>query len=144
MRIKVERFEFGKDYTLSKVYLDGRFECYAIEDEIREVKVKGETAVPYGKYELGMRYSPKFTPRTGHDMLWVKNVPNFQWILIHTGNTEKDTDGCLIVGTRPGYLNGGARAVLGSKMAYDKLYPQVLAAMDAGQKVTIEYVKAEK
>jgi hypothetical protein len=143
MKIRVERFEFGKDYTLSRVYLDGKFECYAIEDEIREVKVKGETAVPYGKYEVGMRYSPKFTPRTGHDMIWVKNVPNFQWILIHTGNTEKDTDGCLIVGTKVGYLNG-VRAVLASKIAYDKFYPQVLAAMDAGQKVTIEYVKAEK
>lgn len=141
MKIEVVRFEFGSDYTLSRVLIDGMFVCYAIEDEIRDKKVKGETAIPYGTYKIGMRYSPKFSPKTGHDMLWVQDVPGFEYILIHTGNTDDSTEGCLILGDRLGQLDG-QRAVLDSKAAYNKFYPLVSKAVLNGDDVNITYKKA--
>lgn len=136
MEIIVKRFEFDKDYTISRVFINGEFICYAIEDEIRERKVKGETAIPYGTYNIGIRYSPRFGP----NMLWVKNVPGFEYILIHTGNTDDDTEGCLILGMRIGQLNG-KRAVLDSKAAYNKFYPLVKASLDKQEHVQITYTK---
>lgn len=140
MDIQVKVFEKGTDYTLSRVSIDGFFQCYSIEDEIRNVKLKGETCIPAGTYKVEKRYSPKFSPKTGHEMLWVKDVPGFQYILIHTGNTDDDTEGCLVVGDRIGQLNG-QRAVLDSKIAYYKLYEKITKAMDKGEDVTITYIR---
>lgn len=140
MDIQVKVFEKGTDYTLSRVSIDGFFQCYSIEDEIRNVKLKGETCIPAGTYKVEKRYSPKFSPKTGHEMLWVKDVPGFQYILIHTGNTDDDTEGCLVVGDRIGHLNG-QRAVLDSKIAYYKLYEKITKAMDKGEDVTITYIR---
>lgn len=139
MKITVERFEFGSNDTLGKLSIDGKFICYTIEDEKREVKVKGETCIPNGTYKVSKRHSPKFSPKFGHDMLWIKDVPGFEFILIHTGNTEKDTEGCLIVGMRIGSLDG-KRAVLDSKTAYNKIYPLISGAIDRGEEVTISYM----
>ena len=140
MKIVVERFLFEKDCTVGRLFIDGILKCYTIEDEIRLIKVRGETAIPYGTYEVGTRYSPKFSPKFGHEMLWVKNVPNFEYILIHTGNTDDDTEGCLIVGSKVGALNGQT-AVLGSKNAYAIIYPIISRHLETGGKVSIEYTK---
>lgn len=134
MKIIVERFDSGSDDTLGRLYIDGKLCCFTIEDEKREVKVKGETRIPEGTYKVGKRYSPHFSPKTGHDMLWVKDVPGFQYILIHTGNTDDDSEGCLIVGSK---ING--RSVIESKKAYDKIYPIISSAIDRGEEVTIKY-----
>lgn len=136
--IKVERFIHKKDWTISKVYVDGKLFCYAIEDEKRDVKVKGETRIPDGIYELGTRWSPKFSSTYNHDMIWVKNVPNFEFILIHWGNTDDDTDGCLILGDKIGVVKG-QEAVLNSRATYVKFYKAVIDKIkQGGQK--IEYV----
>jgi len=136
--IKVERFIFKPDWTISKVYVDGKLFCYAVEDEIRSVKVKGETAIPKGVYPLGTRWSPKFSGAYNHEMIWVKDVPNFEFILIHWGNTDDDTDGCLIVGDKIGVVKG-QEGVLNSRATYLKLYNKVIDKIkDSGQK--IEYV----
>jgi hypothetical protein len=139
MKITVERFDFGSDDTIGKVFIDGKFYCYCIEDEVRKVKVKGETCIPNGTYKVSKRHSPKFSPKFGHDMLWIKDVPGFEFILIHTGNTDNDTEGCLIVGMRIGQLEG-QRAVLDSKTAYNKIYPIISKAIDLGLDVEIEYM----
>jgi hypothetical protein len=138
MKITVERFDFGSDDTIGKLYIDGKFYCYTIEDEERKDKVKGETCIPKGIYKVGKRHSPKFSPRFGHSMLWIKDVPGFQYILIHTGNTDDDTEGCLIVGMRI-----GQRAVLDSKIAYNKIYPIISDAIDRFESVEIEYMNKE-
>lgn len=143
MKIIVERFNSGSDDTLGRIYINGKLVGYTIEDEFREVKVKGETRIPAGTYKVGKRYSPKFTPRFGHDMLWIKDVPGFEYILIHTGNTEKDTDGCLIVGKKIGKLDG-KRAVLDSKIAYKEIYPVISDAIDRGEDVTIHYMDYDR
>jgi hypothetical protein len=139
MKITVERFDFGSNETLSKLYIDGVFMCYCIEDEVRQVKIKGESCIPVGTYKVGKRHSPKFSPKFGHPMLWVKDVPGFEFILIHTGNTDNDTEGCLIVGMRIGSLDG-KRAVLDSKIAYNKIYPIISEAIDRFESVEIEYM----
>jgi hypothetical protein len=136
--ITVERFKFGKDHTLGRVFLNGKLFCYSVEDEVRKgVKVKGETAIPNGIYPLTTRYSPKFSPKFGHDMIWVKNVPNFEYILIHTGNTDDDTEGCLVIGDRIGVVSG-QEGVLNSKPTYKRFYEAVIAKIKQGNQF-IEY-----
>lgn len=138
MKILVERYEHGADYTLSKVYIDGELMCYGIEDQFNKDKIRGETRIPEGTYVVGKRYSPKFTPIYDHEMLWIKDVPGFEFILLHPGNTDDDTEGCLCVGTEPDYIKG-QRAVLNSRAAYKRIYPIISAAIDRKENVTITY-----
>lgn len=136
MEILVERFESEVNHTLSRVYVNGVFECFAIEDEYRAIKIKGETRIPEGEYKLGCRQSPSHANAW---MLWVKDVPGFQFILIHAGNTEKDTEGCLVIGKRVGSISG-ARAVLDSKQAVKEFYEKVMPEVEAKKEVTIKYI----
>lgn len=161
----VERYQHDKDWTLSHFYApDGKLLCFGIEDEFRAVKVKSETRIPDGVYELGHRVSPKFSssfyvndayrllsPQSKasnpnfykgfakyHELIWVKNVPGFEFVLIHWGNTDDDTDGCYIVGDTVSIL-GGQKAVLNSKNTYMNIYPQIMRDIMSGEKVEIEY-----
>jgi len=73
-------------------------------------------------------------------MLWLQDVPNFQWILIHTGNTDSHTAGCLLVGETQQDLDKGKDGFVGgSGDAYKKMYPKVANALISGEKVTIKY-----
>lgn len=138
MKILVESFLKEKDCTVSKLYIDGVFKCFTMEDEIRTLKVRGETAIPEGIYEIGLRWSPKFSPVYNHKMLWILNVPGFEFVLIHWGNTDDDTDGCLLLGDKIGILNGQT-CVEHSRDTYLKIYKIITDRMNAGEKVTIEY-----
>lgn len=119
--------------------------CFILEDVVRDlgIKVKGETAIPEGRYQIGTRFSPRESPRYKHDMLWVKDVPGFQYILIHPGNTRHDTEGCLLPGDKIGVL-GGEFAVLNSKDTYlKKVYPLLITKAKAGELfITIKRSKA--
>lgn len=136
--ITVERFLHHKDCEISRVYIDDQYFCFAIEDAARTTKVPGETCIPLGEYPLGTRFSPRFSPRLGHDMIWVQNVPGYQFILIHTGNTKNDTEGCLILGDKIGVVNG-LDAVINSKVTYQKFYEKVINRIKAGGQ-TIKYI----
>jgi hypothetical protein len=135
MNILVERFDSGSKDTLGRLYIDGKFYCYTLEDEKREVKVKGDTRIPEGTYKVVFYDSPSH----GKESLLIKDVPNFQYILIHPGNTEDDTMGCLLPGLRIGSLNG-KRAVLDSKTAFKKIYSVIAPAIKKGEEVTIKYM----
>lgn len=106
MEIKVKRITpIDYPYTIGKMYIDGDYFCDTLEDRVRdinkngkfdngEVKVAGETAIPYGRYQVVVTMSPKFK----RELPRLLNVPNFDGILIHRGNTDKDSAGCLLLG----------------------------------------------
>ena len=107
MEIVVDRFVADDDTTVSRVSVDGRFVCFGLEDEFREEKLASETRIPAGTYDVRLRtegghdarYAQRFSD-IHKGMLHVRDVPNFTWILIHCGNTDEDTDGCLLVGSQ--------------------------------------------
>lgn len=137
MRILVERYKSTSDATLSRIYVDGAFQCFGLEDEKRGVKVAGETRIPAGLYAVTLRvvggthekYKRKF-PGAHRGMLWLQNVPGFQYILIHIGNTEKDTEGCILVGQR---RNEETMTLSNSTLAYAALYEKVVGAAERGE-----------
>lgn len=106
MEIKVKRITpIDYPYTIGKMYIDGEYFCDTLEDRVRdinkngkfdngEVKVAGETAIPYGRYQVVVNMSPRFK----RELPRLLNVPNFEGILIHRGNTDKDSSGCILVG----------------------------------------------
>jgi hypothetical protein len=117
--------------------------CFTLEDIFRRVKVPGETRIPAGRYEIklrteGLKYQ-KYLARFGEwqkpGMLWITNVPNFEWILIHPVADAKDTEGCLGVGD--GYLPEGTMAA--SSVAYERIYKLISARLLAGEKVFITF-----
>lgn len=96
IKLLVKREFFAETYTIGKLYVDGVYFCDTLENPVRPegVKIPNETAIPYGTYEVIVNFSPKFKrvlPR-------LLNVPMFDGILIHRGNSVKDTSGCILVG----------------------------------------------
>lgn len=125
MELKVEREHGTLGYTGGKLYIDNIFQCYTLEDQERDDKIYGETAIPLGRYQVIINMSNRF------DMLLplLQDVPNYSGVRIHSGNTAKDTEGCILVGAIPirnGFL-GSSRAALGAlmnklKAADDKIW----------------------
>ena len=150
MKLEVLRFSSQADDTLGMLFdvTNGRkFLAFTLEDEYREIKVSGETRVPAGTYKIKLRkeggFHGKYVAKYGtmhKGMLHVQNVPGFEYILIHTGNTDEHTDGCLLVGntsqqnvTKPGFIGE-------SGDAYMRIYPPIAAVLEKGEEVTITYV----
>ncbi len=97
MKLRLLRNRFTEDYTTGQLYVDDEFFCFTLEDKVRQgPKVYGETAIPQGVYKVTLDTSPRFGPNT----IFIHDVPGFTGIRIHTGNTHKDTKGCIIVGYR--------------------------------------------
>ena len=97
--------------TFGVLFVDGRFECFTLEDALREgPKVHGETAIPAGTYGVQVTFSPRFRRR----LPLLLGVPGFEGIRIHPGNHHEDTEGCILVGLRR-HVEG--RAVLESRIA---------------------------
>lgn len=138
MKLLVDRFNSNFFETLGRLFINGVQKCYTLEDEYRAVKVKGETRIPAGTYKVGLRYSTHFSPRYHHDMLWIKDVPGFEFILIHPGNSEADTDGCLLVGKIFEQKNERL-TIHRSKEAYGVIYQIISEAIKKEEEVTIEY-----
>ena len=147
MKLDVVRTQFGEDATNGMLFINGVFECFTLEDEVRNVKVHSETAIPLGEYEIKLRteggFHTKYTSRYGSmhkGMLWLQDVPGFTWILIHTGNTDQQTAGCLLLGETQQDLDKGKDGFVGgSGDAYKKAYPKIAKAILNGEKVTIKY-----
>lgn len=142
MELELTRNVHSSDYTLGEIRIGGAFQCYTLEDEFRAVKVKGETRIPAGTYVVKLRtsggfhlnYLKRFGKAFHRGMLHVTDVPGFEYILIHIGNTEKDTAGCVLVGATRDIVKG---TIGGSEVAYRRLYPKVAAALMKGEKVTL-------
>lgn len=108
MELRLKRIAKRDTYTIGKLYIDHHYFCDTCEDKVRdlskEAKVAGQTAIPYGTYEVTLKVqSPKYSKREAYN--WCKgylprllNVPHFEGILIHAGNTAEDSAGCILVG----------------------------------------------
>jgi len=127
--LQLERVDETEKSTLGRLSVDGEFECYILEDPIREVKVYGNTAIPYGYYTVSITYSPRFK----RNLPILRDVPGFRGVRIHPGNTPKDTDGCLLPGTR-----FKTDRVLESRRAFNKLFTKLKAAKKAGKSIVLE------
>lgn len=139
MKLTLKRIALRPTYTIGKLYIDDAYFCDTLEDTVRdtnksgkfdngEQKIKGKTAIPYGTYEIKWTYSPRFKKYTPQLM----NVPSFEGIRVHAGNTSADTEGCLILGE-----NKQVGKVLNSRATINKFYPIIKEACFNG-KVTIE------
>ena len=150
MRLDVIRHQFGEDATNSLLFVDGIFECYGLEDEVRDKKVMHETAIPKGEYEIKFRtvggfhtrekarYDKKFGAGWHAGMLELQDVPGFQFILIHTGNSDENSSGCYLLGSTQQDLDLSKDGFIGSsRLAYESFYPKVRDALLNGEKVTM-------
>ena len=145
MKLRVVRYLSSDDFTLGMLLdeTNGKhFLCYTLEDEHREEKVMHETRIPAGTYNITLRtvggFHGRYTKKYGDmhkGMLWVRDVPGFEYILIHTGNTDEHTSGCLIVGN-----SSDRKGFIGSSVsAYKRIYPAIAEALERGEEVTITY-----
>lgn len=155
MKVLVKRIYTCAAYTISHVYIDGLYVCDALEDtdrmldqsmsesDILDIKIKGKTAIPTGKYKMLMNIqSPKFSKYTYYKKTCngylprLNYVKGFTGILWHCGNTAKDTDGCLLLG-----YNKEKGKVLNSRQAFEKVYNMLKLAVDIGQTIWVEYTR---
>lgn len=147
MELLLVRHNSGKDSTVG-VLLDAatnEFFGYTCEDEERTQKVAGETRIPEGRYAVGFNVTGgmngPYKARYGdahHGMLELQDVPGFSYIYIHTGNTEKDTDGCILVGYNASTDRSfGGGAVGNSRGCYRDFYKIVSRALLSGEPVHI-------
>lgn len=125
MEILLQRVAKKDKYTIGKLYINDQYFCDTLEDtdrgltqsmteqQIKSKKVYGETAIPTGTYRIVISYSNRFKKQ----MPLLLNVPGFSGIRIHTGNTEKDSLGCILVGK-----NKAVGKVLESRDTYNKLF----------------------
>ena len=152
MKLTVVRTQFGTDATNGLLFIDGLFECYTLEDQYQAVKVMHETCIPEGTYDIKFRktggFHAKYSERyknAHYGMLHIQDVPNFTYILIHTGNTDEHTSGCLIVGETQQDLEVSKDGFVGSStVAYKKMYAKVASQLLQGKDVTIEYTTINK
>ena len=152
MKLTVVRTQFGKDATNGILLVDGIFECFTLEDQYQEVKVMHETCIPEGTYDIKFRtvggFHERYKGKYGqahHGMLHLQDVPNFTYILIHAGNTDEHTSGCLIVGETQQDLDISDDGFIGhSGKAYLKLYDKVAKQLLQGRDVSIEYTTINK
>lgn len=142
MELKLNRIYFDSKYTIGKLYINGEYYCDTLEDPNRDVnkngifdgnekKVPGDTCIPFGKYKITVDRSPKFK----RELPRLHNVPEFEGILIHRGNTAGDTAGCILVGN-----NTVKGKVLNSTVYEVDLVKKMKEAISKGEKITIQIV----
>lgn len=138
MKLELKRIAKKDKYTIGHLYIDGKFFCDTLEDpdrgltstmnliEIKSKKIKGDTAIPTGTYKITLDVvSPKYSNFSkypyvkfcGGKMPRLLNIPGYEGVLIHAGNTQKDTEGCLLVGS-----NKVVGKVINSQVTWKKLY----------------------
>lgn len=141
MKIRVER-RYKKDtYTIGKMFINNLYFCDTLEDkdrgltsamtenEIFDIKIAGKTAIPKGTYKVAYTFSPKYH----RYMPLIQGVKGFSGIRIHSGNTDKDTEGCILLGQ-----NKKVGQVINSRAICSEFYRIVENALDNLEQITIE------
>lgn len=132
MELTLNRIFLGSSATIGELLINDKHLCDTLEDRVRSEgeKVYGKTAIPEGTYEVKLTHSPRFKKILPE----ILNVPNFSGIRIHTGNSSKDTEGCILVGTWDGEKEDWVGS---SKIAFDELMTLLEEATDNKEKITI-------
>lgn len=142
MKLKLERRWPKSSYTVGKLFIDDKWFCDTLEDKVADInkngkfdgterKIPGETAIPYGTYKVNFGWSPRF----GRNLPRLLNVTAFDGVLIHPGNSAKDSAGCILVG-----LNKEVGKLTQSRYYSDELNKLIDTAQRAGEPITIEIV----
>lgn len=139
MIVTVQRKIVTPNSTIGQLSVMG-LDCFTLEDPIRKIKVFGHTCIPAGQYVLKLRREGgmdlRYAARFGNwhrGMLWLQDVPNFEYVYLHIGNTPEDTEGCILVGATQ------ERDAIGeSEVAYRQIYPVIADAIEAGDDVLID------
>lgn len=145
MRLKLKRVFKGEKYTIGKLYVNNIYFCDTLEDKVRDLtkepKVYGQTAIPAGVYEIDMNtVSPKFKNRSwakkwGGIVPRLKNVPYFEGVLIHVGNSPDDSLGCVLVGD-----NQLIGKLVNSTIHFNRLMERLTKAKKNKETITIEII----
>lgn len=132
MELTLNRIFLGSSATIGELLINDKHLCDTLEDRVRPEgeKVYGKTAIPEGTYEVKLTHSPRFKKILPE----ILNVPNFSGIRIHTGNSSKDTEGCILVGTWDGEKEDWVGS---SKIAFDELMSLLEEATNNKEKITI-------
>ncbi|QOR58738.1 transpeptidase catalytic domain protein [uncultured phage cr10_1] len=132
MELTLNRIFLGSSATIGELLINDKHLCDTLEDRVRPEgeKVYGKTAIPEGTYEVKLTHSPRFKKILPE----ILNVPNFSGIRIHTGNSSKDTEGCILVGTWDGEKEDWVGS---SKIAFDELMTLLEEATNNKEKITI-------
>ena len=139
MKLTLIREPSSLTCTLGRLQVNDIDECFTLEDVIREVpgvpvsewKIKGQTAIPAGTYDVELTFSNRFQ----RILPVLIGVEGFEGIRIHCGNTDVDTEGCILVGS-----SKGIEMIYGSRPAFSRLYPQMQEAVARGERITIEII----
>jgi hypothetical protein len=150
VQLVAERLTSDANSTVGALLVDERFACMTCEDEYRAEKVVHETRIPGDgrRYRIVLRteggmheqYLKRFGPEFHKGMLWLQDVPGFEYVYIHIGNDARDTDGCILVGLTALMNPDGGGSVASSVLAYQRLYPRVRDAILRGDEVWITIV----
>lgn len=136
MKLLLERCGFGPKATIGNFFVDGEQFCWSLEDVDRHLeldpsaKIYGQSAIPRGTYDVVFSFSPHF----GRDMPHLVNVPGFKYVMIHRGNTDADTEGCILVGGKP----LGPDFIPHSREHFEALVRAMEEAEEHGESITIE------
>lgn len=152
MKLLLKRISLKPTYTIGWLYVDGVKVCDTLEDKVRDLnkngvfdngekKLPGLTAIPYGTYDVTLKVqSPKYKDKAAYKFCdgylpRLLDVPEFEGVLIHIGNTAEDSAGCILVGE-----NKVVGQVINSTATFKRLYSMLRSAADRGEKIQIEIV----
>lgn len=144
MKIDLKRYSDNGESTLGLLFVNNKFFCYTIEDTYRKVKVKHETRIPEGEYKVTLRnaggmtgrYAKKF-PGIHKGMLWIREIPNFEYVYFHMGNDKDDSSGCILTADMVNNNTVKDGFAGESRLAYTRFYKEVVKALDAGEEVVV-------
>lgn len=139
MKLELKRTALKAGYTIGRLSIDGKYFCDTLEDTVRDTnrngvfdngerKIHGRTAIPYGRYKVTLTLSPRF----GRILPLLHDVPQFNGVRIHSGNTADDTEGCILVG-----YNRAVGKVLDSRKTEQRLVNMMI---DRHEDITIDII----
>lgn len=147
--LRLTRFSSSEQSSLGMLHGRGEqdnFLCFTLEDQYQEEKVAGETRIPAGEYPLDLRrfggFHARYNERFGFHigMIEIVGVPGFSDVLIHCGNTDEDTRGCILLGDGAQQNITARGRISSSTLAYERVYPIIARSIESGESASLHIV----